>query len=225
MRILLIEDSKKLARSLRVGLTHSGFVVALAADGEAGLRMALEGNWDVVILDLMLPGVPGLEILRQLRERGSEVHVLVLTALGAVEDRVRGLQAGADDYLGKPFSLEELVARLQALGRRRTGRKALILRIADLEIDTAGRTVTRNGTPIQLTHREYRLLEYLALREDETVTREEMEEHLYGSRSLPLSNVVDSAICSLRAKLRPHGDVPLIVTRPRMGYVLTAATA
>lgn len=225
MRILVVEDSRRLARFLRLGLTRSGFVVALATDGEVGLRMALDGNWDIVILDLMLPGVPGLEILRRLRAQGSEVHVLILTALGAVEDRVQGLQAGADDYLGKPFSLEELVARLQALGRRRNGRKAPLLQVADLEIDTAGRTVSRNGALVSLTNREYRLLEYLALREGETVSREEMEEHLYGSRSLPLSNVVDSAICSLRAKLKPHGVAPLIHTRPRLGYVLSAGVA
>jgi len=222
MRILLVEDSNHLAQSLRVGLSRLGFSVAVATEGESGARMAIGGNFDAVILDLMLPGVPGLEILRRLRDSGSEVHVLVLTALGTVEDRVRGLQAGADDYLGKPFALEELVARLQALGRRRTGRKSPVLRVADLEIDTTGRNVTRNGAPIALTNREYRMLEYLALRGGETVTREEMEEHLYGSRSLPLSNVVDSAICSLRAKLRPHGSAPLILTRPRLGYVLTA---
>src|SRR5262249_44306685 len=151
------------------------------------LRMAVCGSWDVVILDLMLPGLSGHEVLRQLRERGSEAHVLVLTALGAVEDRVRGLQAGADDYLGKPFSFDELLARVQALTRRKHGHKSPVIQVADLQIDTSGRTVRRNGVLISLSHREYRLLEFLALHEGDTVTREEIEEHLYGSRSLPLS--------------------------------------
>jgi DNA-binding response OmpR family regulator len=223
MRILLIEDSKKLAESLRLGLTKSGFEVATAASGALGLRMALSGSWDAVVLDLLLPDLPGLEVLRQVRARGSEVHVLILTALGSVEDRVHGLQAGADDYLGKPFALDELVARLQALTRRRHGHKSPLIRVADLTVDTAGRTVLRNGAQVTLTHREYRLLELLAMREGQTVTRAELEEHLYGSRNLPLSNVIDSAICSIRSKLKSHGPGALIHTRPRLGYVLSAS--
>jgi len=222
MRILLIEDSKKLADSLRHGLTRLDHEVAAVASGESGLRMALRGSWDVVILDLMLPDLSGHEVLRQLREQGSEVHVLVLTALGAVEERVRGLQAGADDYLGKPFAFDELVARVQALARRKHGRKSPVLVVADLEVDTVARSVRRNGASVSLSHREYRLLEFLALRGGHTVTRMEIEEHLYGSRSLPLSNVVDSAVCNLRAKLKQHGEAPLIHTRPRLGYVLSA---
>jgi two-component system copper resistance phosphate regulon response regulator CusR len=223
MRILVIEDSHRLVESLRIGLTKAGFEVAAAGSGELGLRMALSSPWDVVILDLMLPGLSGHEVLRQIRAEGCEVHVLVLTALGAVEDRVRGLQAGADDYLGKPFSLDELVARLQALTRRKHGHKSPVIQVADLRIDTAGRTVTRNGACVSLTNREYRLLELLALREGQTVSRAELEEHLYGSRTLPLSNVVDSAICSIRSKLKLHGEGALIHTRPRLGYVLGAA--
>ena len=224
MRILLIEDSSKLVEALRLGLTKSGYEVASAKDGELGLRMALSGSWDVVVLDLMLPGLSGHEVLRRLREAKSDTHVLILTALGAVEDRVRGLQAGADDYLGKPFSFDELLARVQALGRRRFGQKTPVIRIGDLEIDTVGRTVRRNGALVSLTRREYRLLELLALKEGDTVTRMEIEEHLYGSRSLPLSNTVDSAICNIRAKLREHGLAPLIHTRTRLGYVLSAQT-
>lgn len=221
MRILLIEDSAKLVDSLRLGLTKSGYEVASASNGELGLRMALSGPWDVVVLDLMLPGLDGLEVLKRLREAGSDTHVLILTALGAVEDRIRGLQAGADDYLGKPFSFDELLARVQALTRRRFGYKTPVLRVGDLEIDTVGRTVHRNGSAISLTHREYRLLELLAFRQGDTVSRMEIEEHLYGSRSLPLSNVVDSAVCNIRAKLKEHGETPLIHTRPRLGYVLS----
>ncbi len=222
MRILLIEDSPKLVDALRLGLTKSGYEVGSAANGELGLRMALSGSWDVVILDIMLPGVDGHEVLRRLRDAGSDVHVLILTALGAVEDRIRGLQAGADDYLGKPFSFDELLARVQALTRRRFGFKTPVLRIGDLEVDTVGRTVHRNRALISLTHRQYRLLELLAFRQGDTVSRMEIEEHLYGSRSLPLSNVVDSAVCIIRAKLREHGEAPLIHTRPRLGYVLSA---
>lgn len=222
MRILLVEDSRKIAESLRTGLSSSGYEVAVAGNGDLALRMALHGSWDVVILDLMLPGLSGLEVLRRLRERGSQAHVLVLTALGAVEDRVRGLQAGADDYLGKPFSFEELLARVEALTRRKHGQKSPVIRVADLEVHTAGRTVQRGGAPVSLTHREYRLLEFLALREGDTVSRMEIEEHLYGARNLPLSNVVDSTVCSIRAKLRKHGAAPLIHTRPRLGYVLGA---
>jgi DNA-binding response OmpR family regulator len=221
MRILLIEDSAKLVDSLRLGLTKSGYEVASAANGELGLRMALGGSWDVVVLDLMLPELDGHEVLRRLREAGSDVLVLILTALGAVEDRIRGLQAGADDYLAKPFSFDELLARLQALTRRRFGYKTPVLKIGDLEIDTVGRSVHRRGASITLSHREYRLLELLAFRQGETVSRMEIEEHLYGSRSLPLSNVVDSAVCYIRAKLKEHGDAPLIHTRPRLGYVLS----
>ncbi|MFN0009778.1 MAG: response regulator transcription factor [Planctomycetota bacterium] len=222
MRILLIEDSPTLVESLRQGLTESGHEVGSAANGDLGLRMALCGSWDVVILDLMLPGMDGHEVLKHLREKGCGVHVLILTALGAVEDRVRGLQAGADDYLGKPFSFDELLARLQALTRRKFGFKSPVFRIGDLEIDTVGRTVQRHGTRISLTNREYRLMELLAFRRGETVSRMEIEEHLYGSRSLPLSNVVDSAVCNIRAKLKEHGEAPLIHTRPRLGYVLSA---
>ncbi len=222
MRILLIEDSPTLLDSLRLGLTRSGYEVASAADGALGLRMALGGSWDIVVLDLMLPSLSGHEILERLRAAGSNANVLILTALGAVEDRVRGLQAGADDYLGKPFSFDEFLARVQALTRRRFGRKTPVIRIRDLEIDTVGRIVRRNGALVSLTHREYRLLELLAFREGETVTRMEIEEHLYGSRSLPLSNTIDSAVCNIRGKLKEHGAAPLIHTRPRIGYVLCA---
>ncbi|NOT31319.1 MAG: response regulator transcription factor [Planctomycetes bacterium] len=222
MRILLIEDSKKLVDSLRQELTRSGFEVGSAANGELGLRLALGGTWDLVVLDLMLPDLSGHEVLRQMRAQGCQAYVLILTALGAVEERVRGLQAGADDYLGKPFSFDELLARVQALTRRKHGQRSPVIRIADLEIDTAGRIVRRNGAVVSLTNREYRLLELLALRNGDTVSRMEIEEHLHGSRSLPLSNVVDSAVCNIRAKLKEHGAAALIHTRPRLGYVLSA---
>lgn len=221
MRVLVVEDSKEIAASLHTGLSRAGFEVTATGNGREGLRLALGRRWDVVILDLMLPDLPGLEVLQRIRESGSEVHVLILTALGAVEDRVHGLQAGADDYLGKPFSFEEVLARVQALIRRNHGQRAPVIRVGDLEVDTVARAVSRNGEPISLTNREYRLLEYLALRSGDTVSRKEIEEHLYGSRSLPLSNVVDSAVCSVRSKLKRHGEAALIHTRPRLGYLLS----
>jgi DNA-binding response OmpR family regulator len=220
MRILLIEDSKKLLDSLRLGLTKSGYEVATAPNGELGLQMAQAGAYEVIVLDLMLPGLSGLELLKRLRETGNGVHVLILTALDAVADRVRGLQAGADDYLVKPFSFEELLARLQALRRRKYGAKSPQISVGGLEIDTAARRVRLGAAEIALTHREYRLLEYLALRRGEVVSRGEIEEHLYGSSALPLSNVVESTICSIRSKLKEQGAASVIQTRPRQGYVL-----
>jgi two-component system OmpR family response regulator len=222
MRILLIEDSPKLVESLRLLLTRSGYEVAAARNGELGLRMAQATLWDLIVLDLMLPELSGQEVLARLRRAGSDVHVLILTALGDVEERVRGLKAGADDYLTKPFSFDELLARVQALTRRKFGHKAPVIRIGDLEVDTVARAVRRAGALLALTHREYRLLEFLAFREGHAVTRVEIEEHLYGSRNLPLSNVVDAAVCNLRAKLKEHGSAPLLHTRPRIGYVLSA---
>jgi DNA-binding response OmpR family regulator len=221
MRILLIEDSGRLVDSLRLGLTKSGYEVATAADGELGLRMAQRGGYDVVVLDLMLPGLDGLALLRELRAAGNDVHVLILTAMDSVDDRVRGLQAGADDYLIKPFSFDELLARLQALVRRKYGTKSTRIEIGELAIDTAARSVRCGAAEVMLTHREYRLIELLAFRRGETVSRMEIEEHLYGSASLPLSNVVDSAICSIRGKLKRAGGGKLIHTRPKIGYVLS----
>jgi two-component system copper resistance phosphate regulon response regulator CusR len=221
MRILLIEDSRKLVDSLRLGLTRSGFEVASAADGESGLALALRGGHDVVVLDLMLPGLHGLDLLRSLRAAGDGVHVLILTAMDAVEDRVRGLQAGADDYLIKPFSFDELLARLQALVRRRYGTKASVITVGPLSVDTAARRVCCGGVEISLAHREYRLLELLAFRRGETASRAEIERNLYGAGAPPLSNVVDSAICSIRGKLKRAGAPALIHTRPRLGYVLS----
>lgn len=222
MRILIVEDSRKIAESVRQALCRAGYEVAVAFDGQVGLRMALCGRWDVILLDLLLPSLSGHEVLRELRAKGCEAHVLVLTALGAVEDRVKGLQEGADDYLGKPFSIDEILARVAALIRRKHGVKSPVIHVADMEVDTVGRLVRRNGAVVALTHREYRLLELLALRGGQTVTRAEIEEHLYGTSSLPLSNVVDSAVCSIRAKLKQHGELPLIHTRPRLGYVLSS---
>jgi DNA-binding response OmpR family regulator len=206
-----------------VALRKSGYVVDMAGDGEEGLWLATENDYDVVVLDIMLPKRDGLSLLTELRRRGKTVHVLLLTARDTVTDRVHGLQAGADDYLVKPFALEELLARVQALCRRAYGSKRDQIAIADLEIDTLARSVRRAGQPIDLTAREYLLLEYLARRRGHVVSRPEIEEHIYDSAVDPMSNVVDSAICGLRKKIGTTGDPPLIHTRRGLGYVLDVA--
>jgi DNA-binding response OmpR family regulator len=222
MRLLLVEDSERLQRSLGTGLRRAGHAVDVTGTGTDGLWRATGTDYDVLILDVMLPGLDGLSVLRQLRERGRDTHVLLLTARDTVEDRVTGLRAGADDYLVKPFAFDELLARVEALGRRQRGRKDPVLRVADLELDTAARTVRRAGQPIPLLPREYALLEYLAGRAGEVVSRADIEAHIYDDRAEPMSNVVDSAVCALRRKVDPPGGPSLIVTRRRLGYVLTS---
>lgn len=225
MRLLFVEDSERLQRSVGAALRKAGYALDITGDGREGLWYAESNDYDVIVLDLMLPGLDGLSILQQLREQGKQTPILVLTAKDTVEDRVRGLQKGADDYLIKPFALEELLARVQALARRGFGVKTPQLIIGDLVIDLGARTVTRNGMPIDLSPREYRLLEYLALRRGTVVSRTEIEQHIYDDRAEPMSNVVDATVCGLRKKIDPSGCKPLIHTRRGMGYVLEEATA
>jgi DNA-binding response OmpR family regulator len=225
MRLLLVEDSQRLQRSLGLGLRRLGYAVDVTGDGRQGLSLAQDNDYDVIILDLMLPGLDGLGLLRRLRESGGETHVLVLTARDTVEDRVRGLETGADDFLVKPFAFAELVARIQALVRRRHGRKNPRLRMGALEIDTATRTVRREGTALPLTLRDYTLLEYLSTRPGQVVTRAEIEEHLYEGRIELASNAVDSAICALRRRIDRPGQPSLIETRRGHGYLLREPTA
>jgi DNA-binding response OmpR family regulator len=220
MRILVVEDSERLRRSLKTALRHSGYAVDATGDGAEGLWLAEGNDYDVIVLDLMLPGLDGLSLLRKLRGKGGTAHVLVLTARDTVDDRVLGLRTGADDYLVKPFALEELLARVEALCRRNYGHKQPKLALADLEIDLARRTASRAGQLLDLTPREFRLLEFLALRRGEVVSRSEIEEHLYDEAIDPLSNVVDSAICTLRKKLGGTDAAPLIHTRRGAGYLL-----
>ncbi|MBP7934944.1 MAG: response regulator transcription factor [Phycisphaerae bacterium] len=220
MRILLVEDYAPLRKSTAQGLEEAGFAVDAAADGEEGLWYAKSNDYDVIILDLMLPGIDGLTILKRLREAGSAVHVLILTARDTLEDRVKGLNIGADDYLIKPFAFEELLARVRALVRRRYETKNPVIRIGDLEIDTAGRVVRRAGETIELTAREYALLEYLALRAGQLVSRTEIWEHVYDFHSSAQSNVVDVYIGYLRHKTEREGTTRLIHTRRGQGYVL-----
>jgi DNA-binding response OmpR family regulator len=220
VRVLFVEDSERLQRSVTTGLRHSGYAVDVAGNGPEGLWYAQSNDYDVIVLDVMLPGMDGLSVLRRLRDGGRNTHVLLLTAKDTVEDRVRGLRAGADDYLIKPFALDELLARVDALSRRKHGVKNPRVRIGDLEINTAARTVCRDSQPIELTPREYGLLEYLAVRKGQVVSRAEIEEHLYDDRAEPMSNVVDCAIYALRRKIDEPGKPPLIQTRRGMGYIL-----
>ena len=178
MRVLVIEDSERLRRSLEHGLRNSGFAVDLAGDGEEGLAFARRGAYDVVVLDLMLPKLDGLTVLRRLRESGSKTHVLVLSARDRVAERVEGLRVGADDYLTKPFDFDELVARLRALVRRKYGTKDPIQRIGPLEVDTARRLVSHGSDPIALTPHEYGILERLLVRRGTVVTKDELIAHL-----------------------------------------------
>lgn len=226
MRILLVEDSPRLQRSVSTALRRSGYAVDTASDGDEGLWLAESHDYDAIVLDLMLPKRDGLGVLQALRAQGKSTHVLLLTARDTVPDRVAGLAAGADDYLVKPFALEELLARVQALCRRAYGTKQPVLVVADLEIATAARSVRRGGQPVELTAREYQLLEYLARRRGEVVPRTDIEAHIYDGQVDPMSNVVDSAICSLRKKLAVSAHSPALVhTRRGQGYMLDELSA
>jgi DNA-binding response OmpR family regulator len=220
VRVLFIEDHKPLVRALKQGLEEEGFAVDTAYDGEEGNYKAQTANYDVIILDLMLPKEDGLSLLQRWRREGINTHVLVLTARGSIEDKVKGLDLGADDYLTKPFQLEELLARLRALIRRRHQVKDPVLRIHDLEIDTAARTVKRAGQPIHLTPREYALLQFLAFHRGKVVTRSMIWEHLYDEHDENTSNVVDVYIRYLRTKIDKGFEPPLILTRWGEGYML-----
>lgn len=215
MRLLLIEDSKRLSRSLTRGLRKAGYCVDATLDGAEGLWMAESNDYDLIILDLMLPSMDGLTVLQRLRKE-KQTHVLILTAKDTVPDRVQGLELGADDYLVKPFAFEELLARVRALCRRSYQHKTPRVVAGPLEIDLDRKAATCNGVPVELSPREYMLLEYLALRRGQLVTRTEIEQHIYDDQVEPMSNVVDSAVCVLRKKLA----CPVIQTRRGLGYVL-----
>lgn len=222
MRALVVEDYGPVRDAVVEGLAEHGFAVDSSADGEEGLWFAEQHPYDVIVLDLMLPKRDGLSVLRALRARGSAVPVLVLTARDGVDDRVHGLDSGADDYLVKPFAFAELLARVRALVRRRYAATPVV-RVGDLEVDTTKRAVRRGGVEIALSAREYALLEYLAMRAGELVTRTEIWEHVYDFHSEAHSNVVDVYIGYLRKKLERDGAPRLIQTRRGHGYVLGGA--
>lgn len=223
MRILLIEDNVLQRDALKAGLSASGYVVEASCDGEAGLHCARQGNFDLIILDVMLPRLSGLEVLRNIRECGSAVPVLMLTARDGVGDRVAGLDLGADDYLVKPFAFAELLARVRALIRRSHGASAPRVKVGDLEIDAAGHTARRDGREIPLTPREFAVLEYLCLRAGSVVTRQELCEHLYELATDPESNALDVFVSRLRRKISLPGRPAPIQTRRGHGYILTPA--
>ena len=220
MRVLLVEDSPPIVRAVRQGLEEEGFAVDVATDGEEGDVKCRTTAYDVVVLDIMLPKVDGLTLLKRWRAAGITPHVLMLTAKTSTQDKVAGLDIGADDYLAKPFEFAELIARIRALVRRGHQQKDPVLRCYDLEIDTAARTVRRAGQVIHLTPREYALLEFLAYHRGKVVTRSMIWEHLYDEYDENTSNVVDVYIRYLRNKIDKNFDPPLILTRWGEGYML-----
>jgi DNA-binding response OmpR family regulator len=218
--MLLVEDHKPLVRALRQGLEEEGLAVDVAMDGEEADFKARTAEYDAIVLDIMLPKKDGLTLLKEWRQSGLKAHVIMLTARGTLEDKVRGLDSGADDYLTKPFELEELLARLRALLRRGHEVKDPVIRAHDLEIDTATRTVKRKGQAIHLTPREYALLQFLAFHRGRVVSRTMIWEHLYDEHDENTSNVVDVYIRYLRNKIDKGFDPPLILTRWGEGYLL-----
>lgn len=220
MKILLVEDHKLLSRSLKQALEEDGFAVDLAVSGDEADVKARGSIYDVVILDLMLPKIDGLTLLKGWRKDGFTFHILVLTAMGTLEEKVQGLNLGADDYLPKPFELTEFLARVRALVRRGHQAKDPILRIHDLEIDTGARVVRRAGKEIYLTPREFSLLRFLCYHRGKVVTRSMVWEHLYDENDDNTSNVVDVYIRYLRNKIDKNFTPPLILTRWGEGYMI-----
>ena len=222
MRVLVAEDHPSLARSIAQGLREEGYAVDLTFRGDEALGLAQKQPYDCIVLDLMLPGMDGFQIIPALRKDKILSPVVCLTARDAMEDRVKGLDMGADDYIVKPFQWSELLARIRAVIRRAHAQPSTVLTIADLEIDHAAKTVRRAGKPIRLSSREFALLSYLAHRAGQIVTRAEIHTHLYDENDNVTSNVIDVYIAYLRNKIDRDFATKLIHTRHRQGYVLTA---
>ena len=221
MKILIIEDEPKTGDYLKQGLTESGFVTELAVNGVDGLHLALTGDFDLLVLDVMLPGLSGWQVLERLRQSGKEMPVLFLTARDEVEDRVHGLELGADDYLVKPFAFSELLARVRTLPRRgKSALEASVLRAADLELDLMRRRVTRAGSRIELTAKEFALLELLLRRQGEVLPRSMIASQVWDMNFDSDTNVIEVAIRRLRAKVDDPFEPKLIRTARGMGYVL-----
>jgi two-component system OmpR family response regulator len=220
VRVLIVEDEVKMARALRRGLEQEGYAVDTAGDGEEGVFQGTENPYDVIVLDVMLPGLDGFEVCRRLREAGRWTPVLMLTARDGVADRIAGLDVGADDYLVKPFSFGELLARLRALLRRSPVERPSVLVVGDVVLDPATRTVTRAGQPVELSVREFGLLEFLMRRAGEVVSRSSILEHCWDVNYDGFSNVVDVYVRYLRKKLEQPFGRPLIRTVRGVGYAL-----
>lgn len=221
MRILVIEDERRLARNVALAMRENAdYAVDIAADGNEGMFMAQSSGYDLIILDLMLPGKDGISVLKEFRSAGGTSPVLILTARDEKETVVALLNAGADDYVTKPFDLGELIARAKALIRRGKGHSDPVLRVGDLELNSTNRTVTRAGRAVALTSMEYRVLEYLAHRPRAIVSKTELLEHLYDYNWEKFSNVIEVYISGLRRKLEGHEARPLIHTLRGQGYVL-----
>ena len=220
MRVLLIEDNRRLSDSLRITLEEDGYAVDVAYDGLDGEEMGLVPSYDILILDIMLPGKDGLEVCRELRDRHITTPILMLTARDALDDRVLGLDSGADDYLVKPFEVDELRARLRALLRRDSSSKSGMLQVADLILDPAAHTVQRAGRLIELTAKEFSLLEYFLRHPNHLVTREKLDEHLWSYDHVIASNVVDVYVRRLRNKIDDPSEVKLLETLRGAGYRL-----
>ena len=220
MRILVVEDEHRLAAVLKQGLTEQGYAVDLAHDGDEGLGLAELEPYDLLILDVMLPGLDGFTICRRLRAGGRHMPVLLLTARDAVDDRVVGLDSGADDYLTKPFAFRELLARVRALLRREGRSREPVLRIGDITLDPASHEVRRGGAPVELTSKEYAVLEYLLHHPNRVLTRTQIAEHVWDYDFVAMSNVIDVYIRSLRRKLGDDGATRLLHTVRGTGYQL-----
>ena len=222
MRLLVVEDSRRLRESLADGLRSAGYAVDAVADGRDGLIHARTTEYDAIVLDVMLPALDGLTLLRRLREARGSTPVLILSARDRVEQRVEGLRAGADDYLVKPFAFDELLARVEALCRRSRGVPANTTRIGGVELDLAAKRFSASGGALAFTPREYAILEYLFLNAGRVVSRAELEEHVYAEDREVWSNAVDSAVAAIRRKLGEAGVSSLIETRRGHGYLVAA---
>jgi DNA-binding response OmpR family regulator len=218
MKVLVIEDSERLLRSLGRGLKREGYAVDLVADGRDGWDYARLNDYDIIILDLLLPSMDGLTILRNLRASGKQTHVLILSARDQVEDRVRGLQLGADDYMVKPFSFDELCARIHTLVRRRYAAKNPTLTLGPLTLNTATREVRRGDKVVPLTPGEYGILEHLALNRGNVLSKEQLLEALHDSDSYAGTNVLEVMVCNLRKKIDRAGEPSIVQTRRGYGY-------
>jgi two-component system copper resistance phosphate regulon response regulator CusR len=222
MRVLLIEDEPRVAHFIARGLREQSYAVDIARDGDEAIYLAIINEYDLIILDVMLPLKDGFQVCKEIRAQSIKQPILMLTALDGIDDRVKGLDCGADDYLGKPFDFKELLARIRALLRRSKEFRPETLQVADLIINTSSHTVTRGGRKISLTAKEYSLLEFFVLRADKLVSRGEIAEHVWDENFDPFSNVIDVYVRRLRKKIDESFNHPLIRTRRGEGYIFSA---